>query len=47
MHVLGRQEGWCREAAECGARILAIEERNARAAASAAVSAAEICERTL
>jgi N-methylhydantoinase A/oxoprolinase/acetone carboxylase beta subunit len=45
MHVLGRQEGWNREAAECGARILAIEERNARAA-TAAVSAAEMCERT-
>jgi N-methylhydantoinase A/oxoprolinase/acetone carboxylase beta subunit len=45
MHVLGRQEGWCREAAECGARILAIEERNARAAASLK-SAQSICERT-
>jgi N-methylhydantoinase A/oxoprolinase/acetone carboxylase beta subunit len=45
MHVLGRQEGWSREAAECGARILAIEERNGRAA-SAAVSAIEMCERT-
>src|SRR6202453_1183902 len=45
MHVLGRQRGWCREAAECGARILAIEERNARAAA-AAVTPRELCERT-
>jgi N-methylhydantoinase A/oxoprolinase/acetone carboxylase beta subunit len=45
MHVLGRQEGWSREAAEYGARILAVEERNARAAA-AAVSAAEMCKRT-
>lgn len=45
MHVLGRQEGWCREAAECGARILAIEERNARAA-TATATAVEICERT-
>ena len=45
MHVLGRQEGWSREAAECGARILAIEERNGRAA-SATVSATEMCERT-
>ena len=45
MHVLGRQDGWSREAAECGARILAIEERNGRAAA-AAVSATEMCERT-
>jgi len=45
MHVLGRQEGWCREAAELGARILATEERNARAARAAATPAA-ICERT-
>jgi N-methylhydantoinase A/oxoprolinase/acetone carboxylase beta subunit len=45
MHVLDRQQGWCREAALCGARILATEERNARAA-RAAVSPEEICERT-
>jgi len=45
MHVLDVQRGWCREAAECGARILAIEERNARAA-SAAVTPRELCERT-
>ena len=45
MHVLGRQHGWCVEAAECGARILATEERNARAA-RAAVTARAICERT-
>ncbi|HTV95940.1 MAG TPA: hydantoinase/oxoprolinase family protein [Steroidobacteraceae bacterium] len=45
MHVLGQQRGWCREAAECGARILAIEERNGRAAAAAATPR-EICERT-
>jgi N-methylhydantoinase A/oxoprolinase/acetone carboxylase beta subunit len=45
MHVLGRQEGWSREAAECGARILSIEERNARAA-TVARSAVEMCERT-
>jgi N-methylhydantoinase A/oxoprolinase/acetone carboxylase beta subunit len=45
MHVLDVQSGWCREAAECGARILAIEERNARAA-SAAVTPRELCERT-
>jgi N-methylhydantoinase A/oxoprolinase/acetone carboxylase beta subunit len=45
MHVLDRQQGWCLEAAVCGARILATEERNARAARSA-VSAPEICERT-
>ncbi len=45
MHVLDRQTGWCREAAELGARILATEERNARAA-RAAVSPRAICERT-
>jgi N-methylhydantoinase A/oxoprolinase/acetone carboxylase beta subunit len=45
MHVLDVQRGWCREAAECGAGILAIEERNARAA-SAAVPPRELCERT-
>jgi N-methylhydantoinase A/oxoprolinase/acetone carboxylase beta subunit len=45
MHVLGRQHGWCREAAECGARILATEERNARGAAAAETPQA-ICERT-
>jgi N-methylhydantoinase A/oxoprolinase/acetone carboxylase beta subunit len=45
MHVLDRQQGWCREAAECGARILATEERNARAA-SKADSPEAICERT-
>jgi N-methylhydantoinase A/oxoprolinase/acetone carboxylase beta subunit len=45
MHVLGRQQGWCVEAAECGARILATEERNARAA-PAAVAPHALCERT-
>jgi N-methylhydantoinase A/oxoprolinase/acetone carboxylase beta subunit len=45
MHVLGEQTGWNREAAECGARILAIEERNARAV-SATASASEIALRT-
>jgi N-methylhydantoinase A/oxoprolinase/acetone carboxylase beta subunit len=45
MHVLDRQQGWCREAAECGARILATEERNASAATVAATPQA-ICERT-
>jgi N-methylhydantoinase A/oxoprolinase/acetone carboxylase beta subunit len=45
MHVLGRQEGWSREAAELGARILAIEERNARAA-RIAVTPEQLCERT-
>jgi N-methylhydantoinase A/oxoprolinase/acetone carboxylase beta subunit len=44
MHVLDRQQDWCREAAECGARILATEERNARAL-RAAVSPREFCER--
>jgi len=45
MHVLDRQTGWCREAAEHGARILATEERNARAS-RAAVPPETICERT-
>ena len=45
MHVLGRQSGWNREAAECGARILATEERNARAL-SAKAAPIEMCERT-
>jgi N-methylhydantoinase A/oxoprolinase/acetone carboxylase beta subunit len=45
MHVLDRQTGWCREAAEHGARILATEERNARAARAAAPPQS-ICERT-
>jgi N-methylhydantoinase A/oxoprolinase/acetone carboxylase beta subunit len=45
MHVLGKQHDWCCEAAECGARILATEERNARAARTVA-SPQEICERT-
>jgi N-methylhydantoinase A/oxoprolinase/acetone carboxylase beta subunit len=45
MHVLDRQQGWCVEAAELGARILATDERNARAA-RAAVSPQAICERT-
>ncbi|HWG71889.1 MAG TPA: hydantoinase/oxoprolinase family protein [Steroidobacteraceae bacterium] len=45
MHVLGRQQGWSREAAEFGARALATEERNIRAARGA-VSAQVLCERT-
>jgi N-methylhydantoinase A/oxoprolinase/acetone carboxylase beta subunit len=45
MHVLGRQQGWHREAAELGARILATEERNARATRVAA-TAEQLCERT-
>jgi N-methylhydantoinase A/oxoprolinase/acetone carboxylase beta subunit len=44
MHVLDRQSGWSRDAAECGARILATEERNARAARSSA-SPQALCER--
>ena len=35
MHVLDGQHDWCREAAECGARILATEERNDRAMSAA------------
>ncbi|MBS0395381.1 MAG: hydantoinase/oxoprolinase family protein, partial [Proteobacteria bacterium] len=46
MHVLGRQSGWNVEAAELGAQLLAIEERNA-SGAKAAASAAALCERTL
>ncbi len=45
MHVLGRQQGWSREAGECGAKILATEERNGRALREAA-SPQAICERT-
>jgi N-methylhydantoinase A/oxoprolinase/acetone carboxylase beta subunit len=44
MHALGKQQDWCCEAAECGARILATEERNALAVRAAA-SPREICER--
>jgi N-methylhydantoinase A/oxoprolinase/acetone carboxylase beta subunit len=44
MHVLGKQQDWCCAAAECGARILATEERNALAARAAA-SPRQICER--
>jgi N-methylhydantoinase A/oxoprolinase/acetone carboxylase beta subunit len=46
MHVLGKQHDWCCAAAECGARILATEERNALAARVVAASPREICERT-
>ena len=46
MHVLGRQGGWNLEAAELGARLLAIEERNLRAASEPA-PAAELCERVV
>jgi N-methylhydantoinase A/oxoprolinase/acetone carboxylase beta subunit len=45
MHVLDRQQDWCVEAALCGARILATEDRNVRAA-RAAVSPQALCERT-
>ncbi|MGO9933593.1 MAG: hydantoinase/oxoprolinase N-terminal domain-containing protein [Steroidobacteraceae bacterium] len=45
MHVLDEQHDWCREAAECGARILAAEEHNNRATI-AADSARGISERT-
>ncbi len=46
MHVLGQQHGWNVEAAELGARVLAIEERNARAARDTSTPAA-LCERTV
>ncbi len=45
MHLMGGQRLWNREAAECGARILATEERNGRAARQAA-TAQEIAART-
>lgn len=45
LHVLERQQGWNVEAAQLGAAILAIEERNARGRRQAD-SAAGICERT-
>ncbi len=45
MHVLGRQHGWSVEAAQLGAQLLAIDERNARGARMAATPL-EICERT-
>jgi N-methylhydantoinase A/oxoprolinase/acetone carboxylase beta subunit len=45
MHVLGRQQDWSAEAAQLGATVLAIEERNARGRREAH-SAARICERT-
>src|SRR5208282_1016031 len=35
MHVLDEQHDWCREAAECGARILATEEHKNRATIAA------------
>jgi N-methylhydantoinase A/oxoprolinase/acetone carboxylase beta subunit len=46
MHVLGRQHGWNVEAAELGAGLLAVDERNARGARTAATPAA-ICERAV
>jgi N-methylhydantoinase A/oxoprolinase/acetone carboxylase beta subunit len=46
MHVLERQQDWCREASVYGARVLAIEERNARAARELATPEA-ISERTI
>ena len=46
MHVLGRQHGWNREAAELGAHLLAMEERNV-AGASETASAQSLSERTV
>ena len=46
MHVLGRQKDWNTEAAELGARLLAIDERNARGASEAATTR-DLCERTI
>jgi N-methylhydantoinase A/oxoprolinase/acetone carboxylase beta subunit len=44
LHVLGRQRGWCVEAARLGAALLATEERNA-SGRSTADSPEGICER--
>jgi N-methylhydantoinase A/oxoprolinase/acetone carboxylase beta subunit len=46
LHVLGRQQGWNGEAAELGARLLAMEERNIRGVREA-LSASAFCERTV
>ncbi len=40
MHVVGRQQGWVREASELGAQMLAIEERNTRGAREATTAQA-------
>jgi N-methylhydantoinase A/oxoprolinase/acetone carboxylase beta subunit len=45
MHLLGKQDGWCAEAAELGARILATQERNGRSL-DRAPTPTEIAERT-
>ena len=46
MHVLDRQHGWSAQAALCGARVLATEERNARSR-SRAEDPAAFCERVV
>ena len=46
MHVLDRQHDWNREAADLGAQLLAIEERNV-AAANQTASAESLSERTV
>jgi len=46
MHVLGRQASWNREAAELGARILSVSERNGRAL-DHTPSPEDIAERTI
>jgi N-methylhydantoinase A/oxoprolinase/acetone carboxylase beta subunit len=46
MHVLGRQQGWNLEAAELGARLLAIEEHNALGTRGTA-TALDLCGRVL
>jgi len=46
MHVVGRQQGWAREAAELGAQMLAVEERNTRGAREAA-TAQDFSERVI
>jgi hypothetical protein len=46
MHALGRQQGWSREAAELGASLLAMEERNTRGARETA-STQDFCARVV
>ena len=45
LHVLGRQHGWCVEAARLGATVLAVEERNASGGREAD-TAEGMCQRT-
>jgi N-methylhydantoinase A/oxoprolinase/acetone carboxylase beta subunit len=46
MHVLGRQQGWNAEAAQLGAQLLTIEERNMKGISRTA-TVHELCERVV